>query len=116
MRIVMSPSSPKDEGADADASAPSLTTELEEYAQRQLHLPRVAAERGDGADRRRVRQVAVGQAVVDVVEHVEDVPAEHRAHALADADALREGEVEALPARPTQHVARLVAERAGRDG
>src|SRR5262245_9220021 len=84
------------------ARATRAGSALERQPQRELHRPRVPREGGDGRERRRVGGVAVGQAQVGAVEDVEDVPAQLGAHARAEAQPAREGEVQALPARPAQ--------------
>ena len=63
-----------------------------------------------------VADVAVRQAEVDGVEHVEDVPPQRRREALTETDLALQRQIEVLEARTGQPVAQLVAERAGRHG
>src|SRR5439155_24967870 len=88
----------------------------ESEPRRYLHDARIARQARDRPERCSVADVAVRQAEIDGVEHVEDVPSQRRRQALIEADVALEREVEVLETRTGEPVAQLVAERAGRHG
>jgi hypothetical protein len=78
----------------------------------ELHHARPADGVEDAPEVIGVCEVVAGVGEVDVVEDVEDVPAELERRALGQARVLREAEVEALLAEAAQDVAAEVAEAA----
>src|SRR5689334_754792 len=83
---------------------------LEREPRRDLHRPRIACETRDRAERRRGRRIAVRQAEVDGVEHVEDVPAQRDPESRVRANRPLYREVQILEARAVEAIALLVAE------
>src|SRR5689334_2181699 len=89
--------------------------DLEREADSDLHDPWIARQAGNGAERGRVADVAIRQAVVDGVEQIEDVPPQRRRRLLVEADLTLDGEIEILEPGPGEAIAQLVAEHARGD-